>query len=142
MRYQKYSKTVLTTLLLFTSVGAFAAPIAIIDSGVDVKHALLKGKIWNNPGEIPDDGIDNDKNGYVDDVYGWNFAESNGQVIDYSYLGKFSPDVRKYFETQTKVLQDTATAEDKKWLEEKRKDQEFVKELMKFGNFVHGTHVA
>jgi len=47
--------------------------VAVIDSGVDVNHEDLQGKIWINEGEIPDDGIDNDGNGYIDDVFGWNF---------------------------------------------------------------------
>jgi cell wall-associated protease len=47
--------------------------VAIIDSGVDVEHEDLAGNIWVNPGEKPNNGIDDDKNGYVDDVNGWNF---------------------------------------------------------------------
>jgi subtilisin family serine protease len=47
--------------------------VAVIDSGVDVNHEDLQGKIWINSDEIPNDGIDNDGNGYVDDVFGWNF---------------------------------------------------------------------
>ncbi len=47
--------------------------VAIIDSGVDTTHEDLKGVLWHNPGEIPGNGIDDDHNGYVDDVYGWNF---------------------------------------------------------------------
>ena len=47
--------------------------VAVIDSGVDTTHEDLKGILWHNPGEIPGNGIDDDKNGYVDDVYGWNF---------------------------------------------------------------------
>src|SRR5260221_205396 len=47
--------------------------VAIIDSGVDTTHEDLKGILWHNPNEIPGNGIDDDKNGYVDDVYGWNF---------------------------------------------------------------------
>lgn len=47
--------------------------VAVIDSGVDLEHEDLKGKIWVNEGEIPGNGIDDDKNGYVDDVHGWNF---------------------------------------------------------------------
>ncbi len=47
--------------------------VAVIDSGVDVEHEDLQGKIWVNEDEIPGDGIDNDKNGYVDDIHGWNF---------------------------------------------------------------------
>ncbi len=47
--------------------------VAVIDSGVDVNHEDLQGKIWINKNEIPGDGIDNDKNGYIDDIAGWNF---------------------------------------------------------------------
>lgn len=47
--------------------------VAIIDSGVDINHEDLKESIWTNEGEIPDNGIDDDNNGYVDDIHGWNF---------------------------------------------------------------------
>lgn len=47
--------------------------VAVIDSGVDVNHEDLQGKIWINKSEIPNNGIDDDKNGYADDVFGWNF---------------------------------------------------------------------
>ena len=50
--------------------------VAVIDSGVDVEHDDLKNKVWVNPGEIAGDGIDNDGNGYVDDIHGWNFLGS------------------------------------------------------------------
>ncbi len=48
--------------------------IAIIDMGFDAKHEDLQENIWNNPGEIPDNGIDDDHNGYVDDIIGWDFV--------------------------------------------------------------------
>lgn len=47
--------------------------VAVIDTGVDTTHEDLKNVLWHNPGEIAGNGIDDDKNGYVDDVYGWNF---------------------------------------------------------------------
>jgi cell wall-associated protease len=47
--------------------------VAVIDGGVDYLHEDLKDIIWNNPREIPNNGIDDDKNGYIDDVHGWNF---------------------------------------------------------------------
>jgi subtilisin family serine protease len=47
--------------------------VAVIDSGVDTTHEDLKPILWKNQGEIPQNGIDDDKNGYVDDIYGWNF---------------------------------------------------------------------
>jgi subtilisin family serine protease len=47
--------------------------VAIIDSGVDTTHEDLKDILWTNPGEIPGNGVDDDHNGYADDVHGWNF---------------------------------------------------------------------
>ena len=47
--------------------------VAVIDSGVDTTHEDLKPVLWHNPGEIPGNGIDDDNNGYIDDIYGWNF---------------------------------------------------------------------
>jgi len=47
--------------------------VAVIDSGVDIEHEDLIENIWTNQDEIPDNGIDDDNNGYIDDVHGWNF---------------------------------------------------------------------
>ncbi|MEQ9288502.1 MAG: S8 family serine peptidase [Cyclobacteriaceae bacterium] len=47
--------------------------VAIIDSGVDILHEDLQGKIWQNEGEIADNNLDDDNNGYIDDIHGWNF---------------------------------------------------------------------
>lgn len=57
--------------------------VAVIDAGVDIEHEDLQGKIWVNPNEIPNNNIDDDKNGYVDDVYGWNFlGNAKGEMQD------------------------------------------------------------
>lgn len=47
--------------------------VAVIDTGIDYSHPELQNAMWTNPGEIPSDGVDNDGNGYADDVHGWNF---------------------------------------------------------------------
>ena len=47
--------------------------VAVIDSGIDTLQEDLKAIMWTNPGEIPGNGIDDDRNGYIDDVHGWNF---------------------------------------------------------------------
>jgi len=53
--------------------------VAVIDDGLDSTHPDLAGTQWTNPKEIPDNGIDDDHNGYVDDVHGWNFIGSTRQ---------------------------------------------------------------
>lgn len=56
--------------------------IAIIDSGIDINHEGLKDSLWKNPGEIVANNIDDDNNGYVDDIYGWNFNANTNVVQD------------------------------------------------------------
>ena len=56
--------------------------VAVIDTGVDYNHVDLKKNMWKNSGEIPDNGVDDDGNGYVDDVYGYNFVANNGDPMD------------------------------------------------------------
>jgi len=63
--------------------------VAIIDSGVEIEHPYLSTFIWVNTDEIPNNGIDDDKNGYVDDINGWNFlGESNKENLEYVRLYK------------------------------------------------------
>jgi subtilisin family serine protease len=56
--------------------------IGILDTGVDVTHPDLAGNLWTNPGETPGDSIDNDGNGRIDDVHGFDFASNTGQLSD------------------------------------------------------------
>ncbi len=56
--------------------------VAVVDTGVYTGHPDLRGRIWTNPGEVPGDGRDNDGNGYVDDVHGWDFANGDASVYD------------------------------------------------------------
>ncbi|MDE7298447.1 MAG: S8 family serine peptidase [Lachnospiraceae bacterium] len=61
--------------------------VAVIDTGVDVNHPDLAANIWINRGEIPGDGIDNDNNGFVDDIYGWDFYNGDNTVCHYDKDG-------------------------------------------------------
>ncbi|MBY6037170.1 S8 family serine peptidase [Fictibacillus nanhaiensis] len=63
--------------------GTTSTVVAVIDTGIDISHPDLKDNVWINPGEIPNDGIDNDNNGYVDDINGWNFFDNNNRVYYY-----------------------------------------------------------
>jgi hypothetical protein len=55
--------------------------VGIIDTGVDTEHEDLKDNIWSNPGEIPDNGIDDDHNGFVDDLHGWDFSGNKDTIV-------------------------------------------------------------
>ena len=59
------------------TTGSQAIVVAVIDSGIDTSAPQLAGEVWTNPKEIPGNGIDDDKNGYVDDVHGWDFRNSS-----------------------------------------------------------------
>ncbi|UCE58774.1 MAG: S8 family serine peptidase [Phycisphaerales bacterium] len=61
--------------------------VAVVDSGVDHSHPDLAANIWTNPGEIPDNDIDDDGNGYVDDVHGYDFVLESGDVTCTYYHG-------------------------------------------------------
>ena len=56
--------------------------LAVIDTGVDYNHPDLEPNMWTNPGEVPGDGIDNDGNGVIDDVHGYNAFDDNGDPMD------------------------------------------------------------
>lgn len=73
------------------SKGSRDVVVAVIDTGIDIKHEDIKNNLWKNPGETGLDskgrdkatnGIDDDGNGFVDDVYGWNFVSSNNKLTD------------------------------------------------------------
>ncbi len=57
--------------------------VAVIDSGVEIDHEDLKDVIWTNPGEVPNNGIDDDNNGYIDDIHGWSFLGGKTEDINY-----------------------------------------------------------
>lgn len=61
--------------------------VGVLDSGVDFDHEDLKSVMWTNPGEIAGNGIDDDKNGYIDDIHGWNFiGGKDGKNVDHDNL--------------------------------------------------------
>ncbi len=69
--------------------------VGVLDSGVEVDHPGLINNMWKNPNEIPNNGIDDDKNGYVDDIYGWNFIGGKTADVDTDNL-EVTRMVKKY----------------------------------------------
>ena len=71
--------------------------VGIVDSGVDINHEDLKAVIWTNPKEIPGNGIDDDKNGYIDDIHGWNFlGNAVHEQLEMTRIVKKGPGTPEY----------------------------------------------
>jgi len=64
------------------TVGSPKVIVAVIDSGIDYNHSDLSANVWNNSDEVPGNGIDDDKNGFVDDYRGWNFVANDNDPTD------------------------------------------------------------
>lgn len=62
----------------FTSLGSVTVVVAVIDTGIDLDHQDLQSAIWVNSGEVPGNSLDDDGNGYIDDIHGYHFVNGNG----------------------------------------------------------------
>lgn len=80
--------------------------VAVIDGGTDINHEDLKDVLWTNEKEIPNNGIDDDGNGYIDDVHGWNFLGKKGKNLTYDNL-ELVRIIRKYDEKYKSVIMTT-----------------------------------
>lgn len=134
--------------LLFVSSAANAAVVAVVDSGVDFAHEELQPLMYQNPNEIPGNLIDDDGNGLVDDVNGWNFIDNYDRVFFREHLTSYDKIVYPLFRVIARRQAGTSRAQDDAYWnnhvmslsEEKR--QELLLHLNSFGQYVHGTHVA
>ena len=97
--------------------------VAVLDSGVDYKHEDLKDIMWINPGEIAGNGVDDDQNGYIDDIHGWNFlGGKDGKNVEHETLEITREYVRlgkRFKGTDPKNLNGAAAAEYKYYEEVK-----------------------
>jgi cell wall-associated protease len=85
--------------------------VATIDSGIDTAQADLKPVLWTNTKEIPGNGIDDDKNGFIDDIHGWDFLGGPGGKCDFT---ETTEEVREYNRLKDKYLNGSATAGNEK----------------------------
>lgn len=77
---QPYLETIEAYTAWDTGANSKDVVIAVVDSGVDIEHPDLRASVWTNPGETLD-GLDNDGNGYVDDIHGWDFLQDTNDVM-------------------------------------------------------------
>ncbi|MDW8330055.1 MAG: S8 family peptidase [Cyclobacteriaceae bacterium] len=106
--------------------------VAVIDSGVDIFHEDLKDVIWVNPKEIPGNGVDDDRNGYADDVYGWNFIGGPGGNVNedtYELTREYVRLKAKYAGIDEKKIPKKSRAEFTYWKDIEKKFQERKKEV-------------
>ncbi len=64
--------------------------VAVLDTGLDINHSDLVNALWNNTNEIPNNGIDDDNNNYIDDCHGWDFVHNNNDPFNLSIYGSSS----------------------------------------------------
>lgn len=103
--------------------------VAVVDSGVDIDHEDLRNVIWTNEGEIPDNGIDDDINGYIDDVHGWNFIGGKD--------GNVNQDTDEFTRAYVKLKKQFEGVDEKKISKkEKPAYEEYIKAKQKFEKLV------
>lgn len=120
---------------------AHANPVIVgsFDTHFDLEHEALKGKAWINPLEIPDNGIDDDSNGYVDDIHGWNFIDNNNLVFEPG-LNIYNEDNVMYGEYAMRRRAGIATTEELEWL--KLHDETLGVYHRAYIGYLHGTSSA
>lgn len=113
--------------------------VAVIDSGIDIDHEDLKDVIWTNEDEIPGNGVDDDKNGYVDDVHGWNFIGGKSGNVDqdtYEVTREYARLKPKYENFDEKKLTKKNKAEYEYWKTVKTKyDRDFASNNQQFEQY-------
>ena len=97
--------------------------VAVIDAGIDINHEDLNELIWVNKDEIPNNGIDDDKNGYVDDINGWNFlGESYNETLEMTRLIRDNLNENRRYDSALKTV--------KSKLDDRKKNIDFYNNLI------------
>ena len=111
--------------------------VAIIDSGVDINHEDLKSVIWTNPKEIAGNNIDDDNNGYVDDIHGWNFlGDAVHEQLEMTRIVKKGPNTPDYERAKAKLEEEIkGLQQDKQQLDMILNAEKLIKSHLKKDNF-------
>jgi subtilisin family serine protease len=139
--------TFLFSLFCTVSVSHAATTVGIVDSGFFMEHELLKNNLWVNELETQN-RIDDDRNGFVDDVYGWNFAENSRFLFDITQLDDIRPLTYRFMSIAAKMSAGLASEEELAFIQENLIDlpiperNAWIAELNFYGQYAHGTHVA
>jgi subtilisin family serine protease len=76
------ASTIKATAAWDTTVGSGQSIVAVIDTGIDLAHPDLAANLWRNAGEVPGNNVDDDGNGFIDDIHGYNFVRNTGSPVD------------------------------------------------------------
>jgi cell wall-associated protease len=128
-------------ILFFLSTYSQAVTVAILDSGIDFEHELVKSHQFLNLDETLS-GIDDDLNGYIDDYSGWNFISMDSIGHKKEGFPSFEEDFYRYYEVRKKRSLQSSTSEEDSWYNERKKDEEFQVKRKLFRRYIHGTHVS
>lgn len=125
-----------------------ATQVAVTDSGTDFSHAWLNGRALINAKEVAGNRVDDDRNGKVDDIMGWNFVEGYGRIFFPEHLQSVDPTIFKYFEVIARIQSDAPTREDEQFWQDnvsnlKPEDKKRLEAKLNFyGQYAHSTHVS
>jgi len=131
-----------TTLFFLCALSVSAETvITVIDNQIDLTHSRISGNIFSNQAEVIN-GIDDDGNGYIDDINGWNFIANSNEVFDYSDYGSFPAEIYEYYNLRAKKSLETISDEELLRYKELAKDKDFMKRKSEYTKYAHGTHVG
>ena len=140
MRIFLYASLFFTFVNIFNNVQA--SVVAIVDTGVDIEHIDISSSVWTNPVDLSGNMYDEDRNGYLNDINGWNFVENNGVLIDQRYIKYLTPEVKRFFDIQSDVANGNIDQESIHWAKRKLRNRKFLRMVSTYSSFMHGTHVG
>ncbi|WP_290731868.1 S8 family serine peptidase [Halobacteriovorax sp. JY17] len=122
-------------------MNSYSATAAILDNGVDHTHSELEENIYRNLDERLN-GYDDDQNGYIDDILGWNFVTMTNSTFDFSREIYLTTDIERYYHLRAKNSLGTITEEETREYNKLKKDSDLSDRRKDFVSWMHGTHVA